>query len=296
MRYPTRVAKLATLTALAVTAACSTETATESSTAPSTETPFFWVVGPLTGPVTGDVRVCVFGDPLDPANRPADGTPVDFTWSQGGGDNAFTLNVGDCTGGLGVNSAGGDVTVTEVDPQITTNRIIKFVGTTPVGSYNDPGQTFSGNSITTAVGAGVALWFKVVNCAYDCETPPPPPPPPGDEGCTPGYWKQSQHFGSWTTYTPTTSFETVVGRNAYSGTPTFLTVLNFSGGGLQALGRHTAAALLNAASSGVAYPYSEAQIIAAFQAAFDSGDATIIEGVKNELDAANNGADGCPLD
>ncbi len=23
------------------------------------------------------------------------------------------------------------------------------------------------------------------------------PPPPGGEGCTPGYWKQDQHFDSW---------------------------------------------------------------------------------------------------
>ena len=36
-------------------------------------------------------------------------------------------------------------------------------------------------------------------------------PPPGGEGCTPGFWKQDQHFDSWVGFAPTDSFETVFG-------------------------------------------------------------------------------------
>ena len=27
-------------------------------------------------------------------------------------------------------------------------------------------------------------------------------PPPGGEGCTPGFWKQDQHFDSWVGFAP----------------------------------------------------------------------------------------------
>jgi hypothetical protein len=62
------------------------------------------------------------------------------------------------------------------------------------------------------------------------------------------------------------------------------------GGGLKALGRHTVAALLNAASSGVDYDYSVADVIADFNAAFASGD---YETQKNLFAVANE--QGCPL-
>ncbi len=63
----------------------------------------------------------------------------------------------------------------------------------------------------------------------------------GGEGCTPGYWKQSQHFDSWTGYSPSTQFSAVF-ENAFPG-KTLLQVLEQGGGGLNALGRHTVAAL-----------------------------------------------------
>jgi hypothetical protein len=116
-----------------------------------------------------------------------------------------------------------------------------------------------------------------------------PPPPPGGEGCTPGYWKQEHHFDSWTApYTPTTLFSAVF-ADAFPG-QTLHDVLSQGGGGLKALGRHTVAALLNAASGGVDYDLTTAQIITAFNAAFASGD---YEAQKN-IFAANN-EEGCPL-
>ncbi|HEX6693817.1 MAG TPA: hypothetical protein VF035_03840 [Longimicrobiales bacterium] len=116
--------------------------------------------------------------------------------------------------------------------------------------------------------------------------PPPPPPPPGFEGCTPGYWKQSQHFDSWVGYSPTDSFSAVFGVN-YPGT--LLDAASANGGGANALARHAVAALLNATSS-VQYGADAASVIAAVQAAFASGD---YETQKNIFAGWNER--GCPL-
>ncbi len=120
---------------------------------------------------------------------------------------------------------------------------------------------------------------------FSCQPPPPPPPL---EGCTPGYWKQPHHFDSWVGYAPAQSFEAVFGRDV-PGTPSLLNALGMKGGGLNALMRHATAALLNT-SSGVNYGMTPAQVISAFQAAFDSGN---FEPTKDMFDAMNNR--GCPL-
>jgi hypothetical protein len=116
-----------------------------------------------------------------------------------------------------------------------------------------------------------------------------PPDDGGGEGCTPGFWKQVQHFDSWTGYSPTDDYETVFGVDA-SFTLDLLGALEQGGGGEKALGRHAVAGLLNSTSGGVSYDYSTAEVIALVQAAYASGD---FEGAKNLLEAANES--GCPL-
>ncbi len=113
----------------------------------------------------------------------------------------------------------------------------------------------------------------------------------GSEGCTPGYWKQSQHFDSWTSpYDPGDSFTSAGFENAFPGM-TLLQVLEQGGGGLNALGRHTVAALLNTASGGVDYPYhSTSTVINAFNDVYPGGD---YEGLKNIFAGFNEL--GCPL-
>jgi hypothetical protein len=113
--------------------------------------------------------------------------------------------------------------------------------------------------------------------------------PGGGEGCTPGFWKQRQHFDSWTGYSPDDMFFDVFGVDAFPGM-SLLDVLRQGGGGLKALGRHTVAALLDAANPDVAYGMSEAEIIAAFADAFDSRD---FEDLKDLLEERNES--GCPL-
>ena len=122
------------------------------------------------------------------------------------------------------------------------------------------------------------------------ETPPPPPPPPGDEGCTPGYWKQPHHLDSWeaTGFAPGDSFDVVMGVD--SSFDTLLDGVKAKGGGENALARHAVAALLNASNPDVAYGYTTGEVIALVQDAYATGD---FESAKDLLEAENEA--GCPL-
>jgi hypothetical protein len=118
-------------------------------------------------------------------------------------------------------------------------------------------------------------------------------PPTGTEGCTPGYWKQDQHFDSWvgTGFAPGDDFDTVFGDDWFNPNITLLQALNLTGGGKNALARHAVAALLNAASGGVNYPMTTADVLAAVHAAFLAQ--STIESTKNTL--AGNNELGCPI-
>ncbi len=108
----------------------------------------------------------------------------------------------------------------------------------------------------------------------------------GGEGCTPGFWKAPQHFGVWPSpYTPGTLFDDVNFENAFPGL-TLLQVLQQGGGGLNALGRHTVAALLNAASPNVDYDLTVAQVIAQFNAVFP-GTLAAYEALKDDFEDFN---------
>jgi len=121
--------------------------------------------------------------------------------------------------------------------------------------------------------------------------------PPPAEGCTPGFWQNNLSAWRPTGYSPYHNFETVFGRNAFNGNPSLLQVLMFGGGGIPALSRHAVAALLNAAHPAVDPPPSidtPEEVIALWQAAFDSGDPAIIESTKNIFARANE--NDCPVD
>lgn len=117
------------------------------------------------------------------------------------------------------------------------------------------------------------IWFKHTSV----DEPPPPPPPSTLAGCTPGFWRQSQHYQYWTApYAPGLAFSSVFSDAGQ--------VVQLGGGGLNALGRHTVAALLNAASGDVDYGMSPDEVVATFNAAYASGD---YEAQKNVFAAAN---------
>ncbi len=117
------------------------------------------------------------------------------------------------------------------------------------------------------------------------------------EGCTPGYWKQPHHFDDWPApYTPGTLFSAVF-DNAFPG-KTLLTVLSQPGSAppgpnqLNALGRHTVAALLNGASDDVNYPFTDAEVIAQFNLTYPGSDDDYVA-LKNVFADANEA--GCPF-
>lgn len=114
----------------------------------------------------------------------------------------------------------------------------------------------------------------------------------GGEGCTPGYWKQRHHFDSWVTYEPGDVYDDVFGVDVF-GDMTLLEVLKQGGGGAKALGRHSVAALLNAATGGVGYLYSESDVITLVQVAFGNGTDEAISILKDDLEEQNEL--GCPL-
>ena len=124
-------------------------------------------------------------------------------------------------------------------------------------------------------------------------------PVPLTQGCTPGYWKQSNHFDSWVGYTPDATVGSIfTGVAADLSGETLLAALQGGGGsGLvgaeRILLRAAVAALLN--STSIAYPYNEAYIISAVDAALATGDRSAILTLATTLDDANNGAGGCPL-
>ncbi|HEX2641512.1 MAG TPA: hypothetical protein VHU81_00865 [Thermoanaerobaculia bacterium] len=130
---------------------------------------------------------------------------------------------------------------------------------------------------------------------------PPPLPVTGDEGCTPGYWKN--HTDSWTAAGLSPSQTTVSvfsGASAFPslGSATLLQSLQ-GGGGPGTLGaakillRAATAALLNAAHPGVDYTRTAADIVADVNAALTSNNRDTMLDLASELDADNNL--GCPL-
>ena len=126
----------------------------------------------------------------------------------------------------------------------------------------------------------------------------------GGEGCTLGYWKQEQHYDSWTGYTTgqdlNTVFDFTGGAAAFAslGDDSFLDALNYKGGAdaIDAAGlllKQAVAVLLNASSTNVDYALTTAQIVAQVNAALDSGNRNTMLTLAGQLDGFNNA--GCPL-
>ncbi|MDI6858581.1 MAG: hypothetical protein QME71_09745, partial [Dehalococcoidia bacterium] len=191
-------------------------------------------------------------------------------------------------------------TNTPVPPTATNTPIAPTATNTPVPptATNTPIAPTATNTPVPPTATNTPIAPTATN------TPVPPTPTktatpgatttPGKvEGCTPGYWKT--HLGAWvaTGYMPGNSFESVLGRNAFPGDPTLYEVLRSGGGGIYALGRQAVAALLNAAHPDVdSKPDLDtaAEVIAAFQAGYDSGD---IEETKEMFEDSNDSS--CPL-
>ncbi|MDH4132093.1 MAG: hypothetical protein OEV95_09855 [Gemmatimonadota bacterium] len=195
----------------------------------------------------------------------------------------ISLNDGDCRvialfGGLGA-----DVTVNETSAQ--SGFMLDRVDVTTITTAGTQGYTQSTSSVTEEVsGSGGTLGLRGALAQYYNKGIPF-----GGEGCTPGYWKQPHHFDSWPApYQPTDLFSAYF-EDAFPG-KTLLQVLSTGGGKLIALGRHTVAALLNSASSGVDYNLTTAEVIAEFNATYPASN----YGPQKDRFASFN-EQGCPL-
>jgi hypothetical protein len=124
----------------------------------------------------------------------------------------------------------------------------------------------------------------------------PDAPPAGDQGCTPGYWRN--HADRWDGAASSDGFDATFGVTSGLGATYSLgQAIWAQGGGTNALARHATAALLNSYGgvpngdgTTVAYPYSTTQVLEMVQAAFADG---TIEATKDLFEAANEL--GCPL-
>ena len=122
--------------------------------------------------------------------------------------------------------------------------------------------------------------------------------PPGDEGCTPGFWKN--HPEEWQGYVPGQTLGSVftVPASIGLGNATLSQALQFGGGSslpaaAQILLRAATAALLNASHGDVEFSQDAASIISSVNSALASGDRGTILSLAETLDSENNA--GCPL-
>lgn len=124
-----------------------------------------------------------------------------------------------------------------------------------------------------------------------------PDVPTGDQGCTPGYWRN--HADRWTGAGPTDDFDATFGVDLFAPDITLGQAIQLGGGGVNALARHATAALLNAYggipnddgnNTTVAYPYTVEEVIEMVQNAVANN---TIEDTKDLFAAANEL--GCPL-
>ncbi|MFH8080812.1 MAG: hypothetical protein QXO84_02950 [Candidatus Aenigmatarchaeota archaeon] len=124
--------------------------------------------------------------------------------------------------------------------------------------------------------------------------------PSAYEGCTPGYWRQPQHFDSWQQpYDPSDLFsqtctpdQSVCFEDAFPG-KTLIEILDNPGGSkLNQLGFHTVAALLNSVHPNVNYPLTATEVITMFNNVYPGTDREY-ESLKNLFESYNEL--GCPL-
>ncbi|ANM31094.1 hypothetical protein ABI59_18210 [Acidobacteria bacterium Mor1] len=132
-------------------------------------------------------------------------------------------------------------------------------------------------------------------CSADCKIESH-----GDQGCTPGFWKNHRCF--WEGYSPYEKlgsvFDTLNTHYPCLAWDRMKDALHYRGGkghwgAARVLLRHATAAVLNASNGDVLYAWTEQQIIDEVNAALATKDRHTMLELKNELDALNNA--GCPI-
>lgn len=206
-----------------------------------------------------------------------------------------TSGAGDCPIGPNTNSAGASAPVSTPTPTPSP---------TPT---NTPTATPTNTATPTATPTNTPVPPTATPTSTPTNTPVPPtntPTPTATpvvaNGCTPGYWKQDQHFDSWVTYTQSQTLESVfdVPDSLGMDNTTLLAALDGGGGpGVQGaatiLLRAATASLLNSTAN-VSFSLTTQQVIDRTNAALATLDRDTILALAGNLDARNN-AGSCPL-
>ena len=202
---------------------------------------------------------------------------------------AVCVDVWKDDGAAGTSDPTTDVTITESSlPAGVQLDDITFSAGTESSGFITTSKNVAGSSATVTVNQFHGGVITFVHSLI---------PVTGDEGCTPGYWRQDHHFDSWPVPT-NTLFNDVFTSSTLSGSLTLAEAVALRGGKLNALARAAAAAYLNAVSPDVDYAFTTAEVVSMVNDAFDG--ILDVETVKDDLDLANNGGDeeteSCPLD
>jgi hypothetical protein len=185
------------------------------------------------------------------------------------------------------------VTIDEVN--MPANRVVDSIRVVRNGTFLPP--LLGTSSVTVETN-----YSDVIIVKFYHSTVQGPPPPPLGKGCTPGYWKQDQHFDSWVpTGLKTTDLVGKLFSNAYLYTLdgkqmskyTLVEALSFKGGSgtdgaAQILLRAAVAAELNAKYQGMGYPVTAGAIITAVQNALASNNRGTMILLAARLDEMNN--------
>jgi hypothetical protein len=150
------------------------------------------------------------------------------------------------------------------------------------------------------IAAGALAGAGLAGDSTDTTTTTTTTTPPGNEGCTPGFWKQPQHFDSWPDGIDPLTFTLADAGFVGTGNQdvTLLAALSFQGGptvqdAKNILMRAAAAAYLN--SFAVDYPLTTAEVVSMVNNALATNDRATILALAELLDGFNNGEGGCPL-
>jgi len=184
------------------------------------------------------------------------------------------------------------VTIDEVNMPV--NRVVDSIRVVRNGTFLPP--LLGTSSVTVETNYTDVIIVKFYHSVVEG-----PPPPPLGKGCTPGYWKQDQHFDSWVpTGLKTTDLVGKLFSNAYlykldgkqMSKYTLVQALSFKGGNgtvgaAQILLRAAVAAELNA-TYGLGYPMSAGAIITAVQNALASNNRGTMILLAARLDEMNN--------
>jgi hypothetical protein len=147
----------------------------------------------------------------------------------------------------------------------------------------------------SALGVGIVLAMALVVGPASSHVPTPT----GNQGCTPGFWKNNTK--AWESTAPNVYPKNTRLESAFNNVPdhldnkTFLEALKFQGnvGPEGRLLRHAVAALLNTVHFDVAYQIGDESILKSMVNAALAGSKADMEALSSQLDRWNNA--GCPL-